>query len=636
MEVIALRAATEALTDSAGGLQILDEAIARLDVDKAKPLRQVRLMMLAQQNRKVEVEQDFQELIRDFPKDKDVQYQLARFYASEGRVDEAEKVLRNVVTLVPDDVSSQLSLAQFLAQMRGAEAAEQTLVAFVAENPNQPELRATLGRLYETNGKPDEALAVYEELAKREGKSAAGIAARVRVAALRLGKGEMDTGAQLIDAVLVEAPDNVDALLMRAGLRLIDRKFEEAIADIRTVLRYQPEDARAILVLARTHALMDERTLAKEEYRQLLKVDPKNANAPGELALLENQDENYAAAEAVLRERLELMPNDIDAGVRLITLLGSQKAWRKAEDEARRMDALPDDKGEGQVQLGRLMLAQDRRADAEAAFRKALDKNSSSLMALDGLVSILTNMGLKDEATQTLQLFRRKYPDDLGALFLEGQVLAHDGNVAAAEKIFNQVVFAQPTATKVWIALAGLREDAATRIKVYERAVAANRGDAELGLLLGTEYAQARRYEDAITNYQQFLLVKPGIDSELAGLAVNNLAALLLDYRTDRASHARALEVVKSLENSTNPAVLDTVGWAYYRNQNFPKAVEMLEAAVEGADTMPILHYHLGMAYLANKNQADGRKELRIAVGAATENFPGLSDAKYALAKLGN
>ena len=631
VDAILLRAAVQAITDAAGGLKILDDAIARLDREKSKALRQVRIAILAQQDRKADMEQGFRELIRDFPKEEAFQYQLARFYASEGRVDEAEQVMRSVVSLVPDDVNARLGLAQFLAQMRSPEAAEKALEAFVAENPNQPELRAALGRLYEANAKPDAALEVYEELAKRDPKSRPGLTARVRVAALRIGKGAIDEGRKLVDAVLVDEPDNADALLIRAGLRVRDQKFDDAIADVRTVLRKEPENTRAMLLMARTHTLMNEGVLAKDAYRRLLAADPKNPEAPRELAALEAVGKNLDGAEEVLRTRLKVAPGDVDAGSRLVNLLGAQKAWREAEEEARRIAALPDDQGVGQFQLARVLRAQGRNEEAIQAFRKALEKNPGWPIALEGLVSALTEVGKPEEAMRPLKEFRAKYPQDLSVKFLEGGVLARGGDKAGAEKVFNEIVGAKPDASMAWAALASLEsDDPAGRIAAYKRGLAANPGNAELGLLLGSEYEQARQFEEAIAHYQQLLAANPKID-----VAANNLASLLLDYRNDATSHGRALELVKPLESTTNPAVLDTVGWAYYRNKDFAKAVQFLERAVAGAGQIPLLRYHLGMAYLANSNPTGARQELRQAVSTAKDDFPGLVEARAELKKLG-
>lgn len=630
LDAIILRAGAEALEDPSGGLEILDTAIARLDLEQSKVLRQIRIAILAQQDRKEDVEQGFRDLIRDYPQEEEFQYELARFYAGQGRVDEAEQVMRGVVAQAPQDVTARLGLAQFLAQMRSPEAAEKALEAFVAENPNQPELRAALGRLYEANQKPDAALAVYQELAKRDPKSKPGVAARVRVAALLIGKEQFDEGGELIDGVLVDEPENAEALLIRAGLKVRDRKFDDAVADMRTVLRKEPENDRAMLLLARTHGIMNERVLAKDAYRRLLAVDPKNFDAARELAALEAMDGNVDGAEEILRARLKVEPNDLDAASRLVFLLGSQKAWKEAEAEARRISTLPGDAGMGDFQLGRLYRAQDKNQEAVASFRAALEKNPSWPLALEGLVGTLNAMGRNAEALEILREYRSKYPEDLAAKYMEGSLLAGSDDKTAAEKLFSEIVAQKPDASMAWVALANLNpDDPAARIADYKRGLAANPGNPEIGLLLGTEYEKAKRYEEAIAHYQELLRANPSVD-----VAVNNLAALLLDQRSDPASHAKALELMKPLESTSNPAVLDTIGWAYYRNKDYPTAVRYLERAVAGAGQFAVLRYHLGMAYLANSNTEGAKDQLKRAVNTPNADFPGIVEARATLKKL--
>lgn len=629
VEALLLRGSAWAIEDPARGIEFLDAAIARLGPDEAKSLRQVRIVILAQQKRMAEVEEGYRALIRDYPKDEEFQYQLARFYASQGRVDEAEQVMRSVVALDPADVGARLGLAQFLAQMRSPEAAEKALEAFAAENPEQLELRLALARLYEANQKLDAALAVYEGLAKTSPKSKEGLNARVRVAAIQIGKGKLDEGRAGIDAVLADEPDNADALLIRAGLRVYDQKFDDAVADVRTVLRKEPQNVRAMTLLARTHALQNERVLAKDAYRRLIDVDPRNAEGPRELAQLEVLDGNVAAAEEILRKRLEVDAADIETGARLVQLLIASQSLDKAEAEARRIVALPDNKGAGDFELGRVLRARKKNAEAAEAFRRALGQNPTWTLPLEGLVATLVEMGRRAEANQVLADYLREYPDSLPAKFLQGGVAAREGDKDRARKIFEEITAAKPDASLAWVAIAGLdRDDPAQRIEAYRRGLAANPKDMQLGMLLGTELEQAGRVDEAITHYEQLLEANPKLD-----LAANNLAALLLDYRKDAASHQKALALAKRFENATNPALLDTLGWAYYRTGNYERAVPLLERAVAGAG-VPLLRYHLGMAYLAAQNSAGARQELKQAVDGAKENFPGLEEARRTLATL--
>jgi Flp pilus assembly protein TadD len=148
-------------------------------------------------------------------------------------------------------------------------------------------------------------------------------------------------------------------------------------------------------------------------------------------------------------------------------------------------------------------------------------------------------------------------------------------------------------------------------------------------MLMATEYEQAGRYDEALQLYEAVVKAQPTYEPGL-----NNLAALLLDRRTDKASHARALELAKGLSKTDNPAMLDTLGWAHYRVGEYAEAVGVLERVVAKAGQFPIFRYHLGMAYLGAGNPVGAKQELRQAVEKAEGDYPGLSEARATLEKL--
>jgi Flp pilus assembly protein TadD len=160
-----------------------------------------------------------------------------------------------------------------------------------------------------------------------------------------------------------------------------------------------------------------------------------------------------------------------------------------------------------------------------------------------------------------------------------------------------------------------------------ERGIAAVPNSYLLGLALGMEYLQRGRAEDAISTYENALSANSDAD-----LIANNLAATLLDYRTDEASYARAKELTRNFNGTRNPMYADTLGWALYRNREYASAVRYLEIAVAGAGQDPLHRYHLGMAYVAAGDLVGARIELEKALELAGDNdFPGITEARAAL-----
>jgi tetratricopeptide (TPR) repeat protein len=630
VDAILLRSAADAMESLDKGLASLETAIDRLPADKTRPLRELRVIMLAQSKRMGDVETSLRSLSEDFPEEQAYQVQLAQFYTSQGRVDEADQLLKKFTEVDPTDAEKQLGYVQFLATQRDAERAEAALKSFIELNPDAGKLRLALGQLYEGTERADEARKVYAELGKRDPKSVEGMAARNRVAALDIRAGKVEEGRAEIDRILTDAPDDASALLLRSGLRFADNEFDDAIADLRLVLRKEADNERALLLLAQAYLRKEDVVLAKDTYRRLLEVAPDSPEGLQQLAALYTANKDYADAEALLRKRLEKQPDDLISSGRLVEVLMSQGETAKAEAEARRMTELANQSGVGDFSLGRVLATKKDYNAAADAFRKSVAVRAGDPLPLEGLVRSLLAADKKAEAINALneQLESEDGQNKLFAKYLLGNIYAQDGDEAKAEKNLEEVLEEKPDSVAAWATLAGLEKERDARINVYKRALKAVPGSTELNMLLATEYEQAERFEDAAAVYEEVLKTNPTYEP-----AINNLAALLLDRRTDKASHARALKLAQALAKTENPAMLDTLGWAHYRAGQYPEAISVLERVVAKAGGFAIFRYHLGMAYFAAGNTVGAKQELTEAV-AKEGDYPGRDEARETLAKL--
>lgn len=217
----------------------------------------------------------------------------------------------------------------------------------------------------------------------------------------------------------------------------------------------------------------------------------------------------------------------------------------------------------------------------------------------------------------------------LFAKFLLGVIYGGTGEQSKAASYLEAVIKEKPGASAAWVSLASLSKDLEARIGVYERGVKAAPKAIELRLLLASELEVAERYNDALGVYENALQINP---KSLP--VINNLAAHLLDRRSDQASHARALTLSQVLLTTENPAMLDTLGWAYYRNNQYQAAVSMLERVVAKSAQFPVFHYHLGMAYLKAGNPVGAQQQLILAIGPTAQDYPGLAEARATLKEL--
>jgi tetratricopeptide (TPR) repeat protein len=142
-------------------------------------------------------------------------------------------------------------------------------------------------------------------------------------------------------------------------------------------------------------------------------------------------------------------------------------------------------------------------------------------------------------------------------------------------------------------------------------------------------YEKQGRVDDAIARYDALYKSDPGVKQ----LAANNLAMLLVTYKTDKASLDRARDLTSGFETSNDSSLLDTNGWVRFKRREYQDAVAVLQRAVERAPDAKIIRYHLGMTELQLGHRDRALSNLESAL-AGPGTFSGADEARTALADL--
>jgi Flp pilus assembly protein TadD len=125
---------------------------------------------------------------------------------------------------------------------------------------------------------------------------------------------------------------------------------------------------------------------------------------------------------------------------------------------------------------------------------------------------------------------------------------------------------------------------------------------------LGMLAEQQGNPAQARTRYEQALALAPQF-----ALAANNLAWLYAEHGGDLTRAAALAEMAR--EHLPRQAqVLDTLGWIYYKQKSFARAIPLLQQSVQLAPSNPTLHFHLGMAYYQTGDIAAARRALEQAL----------------------
>ncbi len=115
--------------------------------------------------------------------------------------------------------------------------------------------------------------------------------------------------------------------------------------------------------------------------------------------------------------------------------------------------------------------------------------------------------------------------------------------------------------------------------------------------------------DGAIAAYEAILKDQPN-----SPLAANNLASLLVDNRSDKASLDRAATLADVLKASSVPQFQDTVGWIQFKRGNTADATRILEDVAKQASSLAVVHYHLGMSYAAAGQATQAAEQFKTAL----------------------
>jgi tetratricopeptide (TPR) repeat protein len=564
-------------------------------------------------------------------------YRLARFYLLNKNIDAAEKTMRESIQVAPDNVEAKLALAELIASQRSVQKGEAELKAFVAKEKDGAALHLALARFYESHKKAEAAQAVYRQVIESAGVKPDGLVARNRLAAVLVQTNQpaqFEAAKQLVEEVLKENARDNDALILRGNLLLAKGDATGAIADLRAVLRDQPNAVKVMRALARAHLQNNELAIAEETLRSAAQANPGDRPVRLELAQLLAQSGRPEQARPVLEQLVTETPNDVPAQEALFRVLAALKELPAARTTAQNIRRVRPDLPIGAYLVGSVDEAEKKFDAAAIAYEQALQIQPDAGEPLAAVVRVELSRNQPTRALARLDKAIELDPKNVIARNLKGEVLTGLKQFEPALGMFNQAIALAPT---WWVpyrgsALAQLASQqpnsVAAAIDALERGVKGTNGAATLTTDLAALYERQSRPDDAIRVYESWVQREPR-----STVAANNLAMLLVTYRSDAASLERAQQLTEKFTSSSEPSLLNTRGWVKFKRGDYQGALGLLAQAVDKSPDSPVMRYHLGMAQLKNGDAGSARENLEAAVKSGRA-FMGVKEAQAALEEL--
>jgi tetratricopeptide (TPR) repeat protein len=558
-------------------------------------------------------------------------YRLAGFYLQQNDGAAAVETLREAVSSRPESVDAKLQLVKLISSQHGLDQASSQIERYLAAEPINDPLRLTLGEFLAQNGRSVTAEQLFREVIAHGGIDADGLAARDRLAALLIVRKDMAGAADLISQVLKESAGDNDALLLRSNISLAQSDVQAAITDLRAVLRDQPNSVPVMRTLAEAYRQNEEPDLAEQTLRTALQMAPKDFESSMQLAQILISAGKQDQAQPLLVQLAADNPGSVQVKEVLFQLQLAQKDYAAALLTAQNIQLVAPARALGLYLVGMVQELQLRDEEAEKSYKQALELQPEAGEPLAALVRLDLNRKQFSAAAARVDAVIARSADNAVARRLKGEMLMTEGQPEAAILSYQEALRIVPTWDLAYHDLA-LAQIAAKRygdaLTTLQTGILKSQASTLLVGDLGRLYEVLGRSEDAIALYEG-LLAKHRSSS----FAVNNLAMLLVTYRQDAASLARAQQLAQQLSPHSEASALDTRGWVRLKSGDSRGAELLLRQAVNQQPAQPELRYHLGMAQLRSGEWLPAQENLEAAL-KSDRPFIGRGEAKAALAQL--
>lgn len=596
--------------DVKGALQILDKA--QDDGKNTVGLGLFKIKLLADAGDLVQVEALLRKLIDLNPKEMLFRQQLVSVYLTQKRLDDAEKELRAISAANPADVAMALSVVRFLNTYRNQESARAELQGRIEKAGKPLPFQVALAEFDFITGKGDRSIQLLEQLLKTLSSSDDVITVQTKLAEIYLASKKVDAAESAVSAILQKDGRNIKALKIRATIRLDRGQIDPAISDLRQALNDQPRATDLMLMLAMAYERSGSVALAERQYSEAARVsgfDPQMGLAY--VGFLQRRGSPDRATD-VLGELAARWPSNLQVLTALANHKLEQRDWVGAEQVASAIGRLGTNQQPVADQiLGAALSGQNKLEQSIQVLQNAYDAAPKATQPMAALVRAYLQAQQNDRAIAFLRQILKNEPDNVDALVLLGSTQLVIGQKDQAEKTFKSAIERQPKATAAYMALANLY----TQQKNYDVALTTLRaalkevpGHSGTRMSLAGVLEMKRDFEGAIAEYESLIKDEPG-----SLVIANNLASLLTDARTDKASLDRAAALAANLQKSPVPYFKDTVGWVQYRRGEFKPATELLQQASAELPNSAVVRYHLGVAYIASGDIASGNEQLKRA-----------------------
>ncbi len=570
---------------------------------------------------------------------------------AKGNYEQANEFLSHYVNEIPTHIQARRLLASVRLKLnRGKDAL--SVLRDIEPDKQDAEILAMIGQIAISSGNLDMGI---KNLREATGKKPGDIQIRKALALAYLEKGQYDQVIQELQELGDDDKSQSKYILIDAYLR--KGNYQKAQNEADDLLEQYPQDNRALTTAGIVHLYAGNRTQSRKYFMQAIATS-KEGFLPATLLLarMNLEDGHFVEARRQFDEVLLKDPENISALLGLAqlsertgkpdaALILVKKAHQKNKQavlpalllgrfylKARKFqDALSTllpayEKHDNNLQL-MLFLARAYRYSGDLGkalklYKKVVGKSDVQLVILE-MAELQFKMGLRKEAKLTLKKGVSVSKQSMLSRGVLGMAELQEGNVDQAMIIAKQIM-KDDRESWVGYSLAGdillfrkkyrnaqgyfkkaleisgnkrelyrlynayiLDKNKGKGINLLETWLKNNPKDKDVLFDLANLKMVSNDEKTSVSLYKRVLELEPKHIGSL-----NNLANLYIDSDPSRAlSYAKKVYAL----NNTNPTVQDTLGWAYLKNGDTEKALQLIHQAAKRTNSTEI-QYHLAVA----------------------------------------
>ena len=407
---------------------LLEKAVASSPDNEVLQLEMAKLYVLYGKNdQAIEV---MSSIVKNYPEIFQYHQFLAQYYIKNNHLDEAEKVFRNALSMDLLDVGRYVSLFDFIEKNRDENAISVFLDSIYEQMPDNVVIKLWLANSYQKVKKYDKAISLYGNIIDNKKNFKVVNDARVGMATIYLSEKKLDIVKRIIEEILIENPNDADALTIKGTVAMQEEDYETAVICFNVILKTQPKSPLIINHLADSYYFMGKYALAIDTYSRILRIVPKNVILRLKLA-------RSLAADNKNEQALELANNILEKDIKNSSalmfkseVLASLGRTQELTETLGRIKQLMPDNPEGWFRMSRMYKSLKKyklaRDEMDIAWNKDLD--SSDYLA--ELIDLEIKLEMYDQAKNRLKQLiaghsghptAHKY---LGAVYMAEQKLA--------------------------------------------------------------------------------------------------------------------------------------------------------------------------------------------------------------------